>query len=377
MNSNKLDFSFIKIFSLFFLVFIFSATLLPQDKPSSRSQSKLELLHADLSKGVTRNGQSLKILEGNVHARQDSLQLYCDRAEYNPREKKLSLIGNVKLIRGQDTLLSRRLNYFEDNKIAIAEENVRVYRPNQEMRAHYLEYHYESEKIRAADSLYLYDEENRVTITAQKGEYLPDQERSFVEMNSHFVRIDSSGTDTLHIFSRRMEYYFGKERHAIALDSVRIFQGKLNATCDSAIYLIEEDIINLEINPHSIQENNEMFGDHIQLLLNDMELEQIQIQGNAKVLSVKDSITQKENRLEGNKIIMFITNRTLKEVWSISNARSKYYLEEEQEERGVNVASADTIKAFFNQSELDSISVIGGSQGTYYPENYKGPITAE
>ena len=64
-------------------------------------------------------------------------------------------------------------------------------------------------------------------------------------------------------------------------------------------------------------------------------------------------------------------------ILAISNARSFYYLKEREEDRGINVASADTIKAFLVADELDSIAVIGGAQGTYYPEDYKGKIIPE
>ena len=47
---------------------------------------------------------------------------------------------------------------------------------------------------------------------------------------------------------------------------------------------------------------------------------------------------------------------------------------EENEDKGLNTATADAIRAFFSNGQLDSIGVKGGSQGIYYPSDYKGKI---
>ncbi len=344
---------------------------------ANQGASRLELLHADISRGFLENGIPLKILQGDVHARQDSLELFCDRAVYNEQTSVIDLLGNVHLYRGKDTLLAKEVRYFEKTKVAIAEGNVKVFRPAQEMRSDYLEYNYSNDQIRARGKLFLHDNDNMVFITARRGEYLPDDKYSYVQGNAHLWRIDSTSTDTIHIYSRKMEYYFGENRRAIARDSVNIYQGNLHATCDSALYQIDEDIIYLMSQPVAIQENNRISGLTMQLILHKRELRRIKVEQQALAISLLDSTTQKENRLEGRELIMYITDRKLSEIQAISNARSFYYLREEQEEQGINVASADTIKAFLKNDELDSIAVIGGSQGVYYPPDYKGKIVQE
>lgn len=351
--------------------------LIAREEGENPAGSRLELLHADVSRGVVVDGKPLKILEGNVRARQDTLLLFCDRAVYNPPEKTIVLTGNVKLIRGKDTLIANRVTYFEEEKKAVSEGDVRVYRPEQNMTADYLEYYYETDRIRAMGNLQLHDAENRVFITAREGEYCPEENISYVQRQAHLWQLDSSGTDTLHIFGRRMEYYFGEPRNAVVKDSVHIFQGDLHAWCDSVIYLVEEEVAYLEKSPRALQKNNELLGKRMQLILKDMKLEQIRVQGGALAISVVDSTLKKENRLEGREIVMYISHQKMRELRAISNARSLYYLKEKEEERGVNTASADTIKAFFTDNELDSIVVIGGSQGTFYPRDYQGPIVQE
>jgi lipopolysaccharide export system protein LptA len=362
----------IVFFSFLILLILFSVAL---NRPAPAS--RLELLHSDISRGEIIGGKPLRILEGNVHARQDSLELYCDRATYDEIDKILTLKGNVHLYRGKDTLLAKEVRYFELSKIAIAEGQVRVFRPLQVMKCNYMEYYYETDKIRASGNLFLHDIQNRVFITGKKGEYIPEKKYSYVRNDAHFWRIDSTSNDTLNIFSQLMEYQFGSIRRATARDSVRIVQENLHATCDSAIYFLAEDMINLKGEPVALQENNKISGREMQMFLENQELREIMVMEGARAVSVVDTALQKENRLEGRAIIMYISNRKLNELLAISNARSLYHLKEGEKNQGINVASADTIKAFFINNEVDSISVIGGAQGIYYPEDYKGPIKEE
>lgn len=369
-NSSTLSRAFITL-----LLFIISLTRPINNL--SQTGSRLELLHSDVSKGMILGDRKLRILEGNVHARQDRLELFCDRATYDERDKIFTLKGNVHLYRSQDTLLAKEVRYFEQTKIALAEGNVKVYRPGQEMYSDFLEYHYDTDKVRATGNLYMHDRKNLVYITGKNGEYIPELKYSFVKEKAHFWRVDSSTTDTLHIYSKKLEYLFGDSRRALAKDSVKIIQKNLHATCDSAIYFLDDDIINLEVKPSAVQENSKIYGKRMQMFLENQELKLIRVSEEARAISIIDTALRKENRLEGQEIVMYISNRELTQLQAISNARSYYHLKEGEENRGINAASADTITAFFLKNEIDSIAVIGGAQGTYYPQDYKGPIVED
>ena len=59
------------------------------------------------------------------------------------------------------------------------------------------------------------------------------------------------------------------------------------------------------------------------------------------------------------------------------NAISVYQIEEEKINQGTNSASSDSIIVYFKTGELDSISIIGGTEGIYYPAEWKGEIKSE
>ncbi len=338
------------------------------------TQSRIELVHADVSRGEVRHGVSLQILEGNVHIRQDTIDIFCNRATYNPEAARLDFEGEVRILRGEESLTARQITYFEETRKAVARGTVRLRRPGQELATDYLEYDYQTDQALVRGNVFLHDAPQRVFITAEEGEYIPQENRAYVQRRAHLWRVDSTGTDTLHIYAQRMEYYFRPPRRAIARDSVRIIRREWIARCDSAVYLADAEQAFLEIHPRAQQKENLMLGQQIVLEMSDMQLQRIFVRRQARAVSVVDSLMGKENRLEGDEIILYITDGELTSLAAIRQARSVYYLSEEEQEQGINTATADTIRVFFKGGELDSIAVKGGAQGVYYPADYEGTI---
>ncbi len=332
-------------------------------------QPRLELVHADLSRGQKSGEGDVTVLEGNVFIRQDTVEIYCDRAFYYRSDGRVVLQGRVRLVRGAEVLTAQKVTYYEKRKLAIAEKNVFLRRPGQTLTTEYLEYYYETDHAFARGNLKLTDADTRALVTAGQGEYNPGEERSRVEKNAHFVQVDSTGRDTLHIYARVMEYYFAPVRRAIARDSVVIVRGELVAFCDSALYDIEAERVFLEKNPRARQRNNELTGTQMELDIAGMELRQIWIRGTAVALSVQDSLKNKVNRLSGREMMVFLKQREIQQLRAYDNAESRYYLENQPGGQGVNEASADTIKVYFVDREVRRIAVTGGSQGVYRPGN--------
>lgn len=342
------------------------------------AQPRLELLHADYSRGSTVNGREVaRILEGNVHVRQDTVEIFCDRATYFRERREILLEGKVRVRRGKELLTARKVTYYEDRKMAVAERNVQVERPGQRLQAEHLEYFYETDQAYARRNVVVTDLERGARSSGDRGEYVPQENRSMIEGNAYFRQADSVSGDTLHIYAQRLEYFLKPQRRAIARKSVKIVRGDLVAYCDSAIYLPEEERAFLSINPRALQKQQEITGDKMELRFQKMKLYRILVTGHALARSVEDSAANKVNRLSGQKIIGFMAAQQLDQLWALDNARSFYYLKDERGEQGINSASADTIRIYFVKGAVDHIAVRGGSQGIYYPSDYQGKIDKE
>jgi len=332
----------------------------------------LELIHADRSVGQKINGEQIRFFEGNVHFQQDTLDMYCHRAMFYTEQNRADFIGEVEILDGIRHLKADKIEYYPETKLAICLGNVTITTEDDSLAAQKFTYDFNSEETSAAGSVYIYDKPNRLHLWGEYGNYQPESQSSEIQSKAKLMRVDSVGNDTLIITSSKMEYVKNETPMAIATDSVRIIQGNLIAVCDSAIYYPDEEIAWLRQNPSAWYDDSEMSGLSIKIEFDSLELNNIHIFGQAKAISLADSVKDEWNVLKGKEILLHILDRKPREIIAMGTASSVYYLEDESSETGMNFATSDTVKIYFSEGKADSIDILGGSEGVYYPENYKG-----
>jgi lipopolysaccharide export system protein LptA len=345
--------------------------------PLFASNSQLRLVHADKSIGKIINGERVKILSGNVEAYQDTLRMLCDEAYFYEERNLYKFIGNVFIDDGVHTLQAGRIDYLPETRTAICRINVRISGDNDSLYAEKFTYSFETKNAQAKQNLFIWDKKNDTWIWGDKGWYYSQQQYSRVLGNAHFMHFNPGEPDTLNITSRLMEYQGGDANYAMATDSVRIAKGDLRATCDSAYYDLVQEKIHLKINPIAWQAENEMQGDFIDLILDSLKIETILIKENAQLKSMSDSLASAYDYLRGKSIEVFMKNGKPDLITARDNASSIYLLKDEEEKQGTNVASSDSILIYFKEGVMDSIAIIGGAQGTFYPPDYKGEMNGE
>ncbi|HES59794.1 MAG: hypothetical protein JW956_05810 [Calditrichaceae bacterium] len=337
------------------------------------AQSGLELIHADKQVTKEQNGEIINILEGNVHFRQDTLEMYCNNAIMYEKRNKLQFSDDVLITDGHRKLQALKIDYYTKEKIAYCFNSVRIKTRNDSMYTEYLRYNFKSDEADAKRNIYIHNSENSVQIWGQEGFYNPEKKQNRIWDNARFVKVDTSSGDTLDITAFKLEYFSGEEKKAVATKDVTILQGSLKAICDSAIYQTETEIVSLFYSPFAWYEDNKLSGKFMQAQFDSLKLKEIIVTEEAKAVSLVDSINNKENILTGNKIHFTIEKNKPKLVTATDNATSIYYLQTEKEKnQGCNYATSDTILVYFAEGKLDSIAIKGGSEGIYYPEEFKG-----
>ena len=158
---------------------------------------------------------------------------------------------------------------------------------------------------------------------------------------------------------------------------MRIFKGGVRASCDSATYFLTNEIVAMRINPVAWQGENEMTGMKIDFILDSLKIDEIYLYEKAQIKSLADTLENIYNILKGKTIQVSMVNGVPERVIARRNAISVYRIEENKVNQGTNSASSDSIIVYFKTGELDSISIIGGTEGTYYPADWKGEIKSE
>ena len=352
------------------LVIIFLSTNIASD-------SRLHLIHADKSFGKLINGERVRFLSGNVEAYQDTLKMYCNEAIFFEDKDKTEFIGNVLIDDSHHKLWADKIIYYTDTRIAHCLGNVRISGENDSLYAEKFIYQFRDSNATAETDVFIWDKQNNARIKGNYGYYLSSSRESHIFGNSYFEHAERGKTDTLFITSKQMDYYGLPPKRAVAIDSVRIFKGDVSASCDSAIYFVNEELVSLYINPLAWQGESKMQGLQIDFTLDSLRINEIFLYDKAQITSLADSIEKKYNVLKGKSIQVTMAEGAPEKVIARRNAISVYQIDDNEVKQGTNSASSDSILIFFKEGIVDSISIIGGTEGTFYPADWKGEIKSD
>lgn len=341
------------------------------------SDGQLRLIHADRSAGKMLNGQKVRVLTGNVEVYQDTIHMLCDEAIFYEEQNKAEFTGNVFLDDGHYHLRANRIVYFTESRTAICTGNVRITSQKDSLYAQKFVYNFRTRNAEGYQDLFIWDKENDARIWGDTGLYHSETRLSEVKGNARLQQNKAEETDTLNITSQFMAYSAGNGKMAWASDSVRIKKGDLLASCDSAMYDIEKELIHLRINPVAWQDKSEMDGGSIDLVLDSLTLTGILLSENARIKTLSDSVTGRYDYLRGRTIEVALQDRKPHRIIARNNASSIYLLKDNDQKQGINSASSDSIIIFFKEGQMDSIAIIGGSEGIFYPPDFKGEIKGE
>lgn len=330
-----------------------------------------KIIHADYNLGKKVNNEQLRILKGAVHVVRDTINMFCDSSYYFEKAKRLELFGSVKIINGKRTLQADKMIYFIDREVLECTGNVRGRGENDALNTQFAIYNLKEKELYANEDVYISDTENRVIIEGEKALLRENAGYFRVTHNAKFFQWDSAGADTFKITAKSLEYFSDSLDYAFARDSVVLKQEKLVAHCDSLWYFKKDEKARLFGTPQVWYDNSEMTGKKIFVDFDSTEIKTINIFTKAHVKTVNDSAKNEFNALKGKHIEFFIQARKPQLIIARDNATSQYHFDE-NDEKGANLSSSDSIFVFFKAGALDSIEIIGGAQGTYYPESYKG-----
>jgi lipopolysaccharide export system protein LptA len=358
----------------FFLTFLFFLLITSLLYPA---ENLFYLVHADKSVGQVIDGEKVRILSGHIEAYQDTLRMFCDEATFYEDRSQIIFVGNVLIYDGHHNLWADRIVYFTDSRYAECYGHVRIGGVNDSLYAEKFNYKFKERNAEGEQDLFIRDKQNDISIWGDKGKYISADRYSMVTGHARFQQTNPGQKDTLLITAKILEYFANEPRRAYALEGVNIYKDRVKATCDSATYLIDQERVKLRMNPFAWQGQNEMSGTTIDLLLDSLKIKQIYINENAHLKSLADSTQQKYNHLRGKSIQIIMDNGQPQRVMARRNATSVYVAIEDSLNQGTNASSSDSILVLFKTGKIDSIAIIGGIEGIFYPADYKGEIKGE
>lgn len=361
------------------------------------------LENADHVEGKLIEGEEAREFVGHVRFSQENVHVSCDRALQMLKSGKVDLVGNVVVVDDSGvTMKSPRGVYYRDERRAVALDSVHLFDGNVTLSARFGEYFVDpkraffrkqvvvqdSTSTVTADSLTYFRVDKKsiaqgavqvrtrtdnITITGRRLDHWSVQQFSRVSDEPVLMQVDSSAPgmyDTLVVRSRVMEAYRDTLKMLLAIDSVRIVRTDLAAVSKQARFYTENDSITLRGSPVVWYQGTQVTGDSINVYLKKRKLDHVVVMGNAFAISKSDSaFPDRYDQLTGEIMKMQFADKGLRWIDVETQAISVYHLYEDSLANGLNKTSGDRIIISFADGKVQSLQVIGGVEGQYFPEN--------
>jgi lipopolysaccharide export system protein LptA len=369
----------------------------------SREQKPIVLTHADSLVGKEIDGETVREVIGNVEFVHDNVIVRCDRAVQHPSKNRADLYGNVTLIRDTVTLTAPRGIYYGDTKEAFGYDGVRLWNKRLVLTAKEGKYLVDEKIAYFLDSVSVVD--STMTITGNELTYYEDEHKSIVvgnvkALNSRdnatmvggwlehlddvkhskmlqapkYFKIDTTSarkTDTLVIISAEMESSEDSTRRFIATDSVQLVHGGLSGKCGRGVYYPDSDFVEMQRDPIIWYEGSQVTGDSVRIELKKRRLDRVFAHGSAFAATESDSLyANRFDQMSSKDMVLYFSDDRLERIEAEGTAVSLYFLYDGGEPNGVNKTSGDRILLYAKDGRAQSIKVLGGTEGRYFPEKF-------
>ncbi len=325
---------------------------------SQEQKERLRLIHADVLQRETVGTQIKQMVEGNVKFQQGSTIILCDLAIQTLNQDPTALIGQVQIFDETKTLFADTVYFYQNDAKQVASGNVISISEKDTTKADRLTYYKKENKIISENNVRIINPEERTVLKGGYVDYLREEKYGKIFQNPIYIKFDSLGIETMTIIGDTMEF-FDDGRRTLVTGDVKIIQQGSNATCKRAEYFKEEERTLLTENPSITQSNQKISGDTLKLFLENSQLIQARVIGNAEAISDADSLNKGRwvNKLTGQTMNLFFKDKKLEKVIIENQATSRYHHIENNEYRGVNEVSGDKIVIILKNDKIKHVTV--------------------
>ncbi|MEW6702038.1 MAG: OstA-like protein [Bacteroidota bacterium] len=320
---------------------------------------------------IAFSNADLFLTDGHVNLNSKNGYYYFD-------EKRSYFYENVKLNDSLSSLSADRLTYYDDSDKAVAAGNVQVNDSSSTTFADSLIHLRNTKETFAFNNIRIYNPSNRLAIYGNKLEDFGDKNYSKILGNPFLVRIDTTSNgelDTLMISAKLMESFDDSTKRLVATDSVRMVRKNFASVNGQTFYFQDGDKIQTfrresdAMPPVMWNEETQLVGDSIDIVLKDNRLDWMEIRSNASIITPNKNSGDRFDQISGKNIKLFFGKDGLEKTEAEGSALSIYYMYEDEEPNGLLKSSAERAKIFFKDNTVSDVRFYGKPVSEYHPEN--------
>ena len=306
------------------------------------------------------------ILEGDVRGVDGSMHMFSDLGEYSGKTNVLIMIDNVRLIDEGMEVTCRRAEYDRDDGTLILTGNVRLSDSTRVMYADSIFYDRTTEIADAWRDVVIIDTSEDFSISGYHGRFHRVTGEAIMYERPVLV-FDDHAEEEGRVTSEWMSYDMEKDA-GTAVGNVNMLKGRTRATCDSAAIFNDDGYMELFGNPVASSGPSGMTGERVIMYYNDQGVEKIVLPEKGRLTEAPKPESQwtEDSWIEGDSIVIHMTDDQVDSVQIFGNARAMYYPFEGTENKvSNNYSVGDSMFFRFDGPDLRYVRISGNSSGTY------------
>lgn len=356
-------------------------------------RDKLELIRADEMRSFSQNGITYRRVSGDVMFKRGKATLTCQVAEFQVERDEARLDGQVKISTEDAVLSGQKAFYYGDREYVELIGDAKFVDEPYVVNAGKLGYHIDKKKViaslepslidsastLAADSIYYYEDTqlgdargdavllnpaDSLSVFGDQLLYYSGKDSLLSYGNAKLLNWNATDT-TLEIFSDSLSL---EEGFFFAWQNVKLKNGDAEGTCGQAVYMQEDDVAVMKENPILQDSDFVLTGDIFNLHMENGDLKSVLVPKNPHFTQEKDlADTSYTDWLDGKEMAVEFEEKQPRKVTLVEMATSFFNIIEEEEFKGSNNVSGDTLIILLSDTSISEIDVMGGAQGKFNP----------
>ncbi|MEQ9063171.1 MAG: OstA-like protein [Vicingaceae bacterium] len=305
----------------------------------------------------------------DVHYVHPEFEIFADTLLYNAEQKQTDFAGPTDIYADSSHIFCEDGFFNSKTKLSEYRINASIKTGSRVIGGDTIYYNSVNKFGRILGNVDILDTAEDIRVLGHWAVLFEDRDSAVVTDRSELQQIMDGDTlflhaDTFRVFSVRHDSVEG--RMLLAYHHIRFFKVDLQGKCDSLVYHFLDSAIKMYHDPILWSAENQITGKYIQLNTTSRGIETMDIEEDAFVNSLVDSI--RFNQIRGKRMTGYFIKSQLDKIHVVGNGQTIYYAQDKEDKYiGVNRGESSDLIIKMKESEVNQISYINDANATFFP----------
>lgn len=291
--------------------------------------------------------------------------MYSDSLRYHVPDGMAFFTGPTEIISDSGYIYCEDGWYNTETDISMLKVNVIVQNKSQVMKGDSIYYERETGYGEAYANIELVDTEQNIILRGNRAFVNEDEDRALLTDSALFIYITDDDSIYVHADTLRTLTDTAGNREFKAYYDVRFYKSNLQGKCDSLFYSAADSILRLYVEPVLWAGVNQMSAEYIEIRTKNKQINELEMDQVAFIINQEDS--NRFNQIKGRSMVCYFHDNDIYRIDTKGNGQTVYWVKDNDELIGVNLAESSDLTIFFQDNEVYSISYLIKPTAILYP----------